>query len=181
MAVFVRVKLKPSTRFAVNGLLVVLVTALLGCAGLWQSLKSSAAPAIGGAGGAAVGSLVGPAGTIAGAGIGAALGNGVEENASLRSGETVGDEALEKLWLRGAASAAVSETPWFLRMSTWAWAFAAYIAIRNADTIALVIKYLFKKDGPVGNLAMVLRGIGHVAVGPAVESPRRVLEREEAT
>lgn len=78
---------------------------MAGCASMWQAIKSSAAPAGGGAAGAAVGSLAGPGGTIAGAGLGAMVGDSLEESASLRAGETIGEGAMEKqvlLW-RGRA------------------------------------------------------------------------------
>jgi hypothetical protein len=77
---------------AMFALLAVLMFGAVGCA----SLKSAAAPAGGAAAGAAAGLALGPGGAIAGAGIGAVVAHSVAENASLRSGETVGEGALKK-------------------------------------------------------------------------------------
>lgn len=67
-----------------------------GCSSLWNSVKSSAAPAAGAGTGAFVGSLAPPFGPVIGAALGAVIMHSVAENAALRSGETVGEEALEK-------------------------------------------------------------------------------------
>ena len=102
---------------------------LAGCSSLWQSVKSAAAPGAGGAAGAAVGSLAGPAGTIAGAGIGAIVGDQVEENAALRSGEIQGEGARnmeEKRWKGLTASewsdrayAAADAEAWLSKILKW--------------------------------------------------------------
>jgi hypothetical protein len=63
---------------------------------MWSSVKSSAAPAGGAAAGAVLGSLAGPLGMVLGAATGAVVAHAIEENASLRSGDTVGREALER-------------------------------------------------------------------------------------
>jgi len=99
----------------------VVIVALSGCASMWSSVKSSAAPAGGAAGGAAVGLSVPPFGPIVGAALGAMITHAVAENASLRSGETVGKEALEEeidRW-KGEARAASSQTDWFKRLLMW--------------------------------------------------------------
>ena len=84
--------------FTVAVLIVVLAILALwglsGCASMWSSVKSSAAPAGGAAGGAAIGTLAPPFGPIVGAAIGALVVHAVAENAALRSGEIVGEDAL---------------------------------------------------------------------------------------
>ena len=91
------------------GLLVALLALLVGCSSLWQSLKSAAAPAAGGAAGAGVGMLAGPAGAIGGEAVGAMVGDSLEESASLRSGETVGEGALEREMARWQGRAVAAE------------------------------------------------------------------------
>ena len=118
---------------------------LSGCASLWQSTKSAAAPAGGGAAGAAVGSLMGPGGAIIGAGVGAMVGDSVEENASLRAGETVGEGALENEIARwkgkareaaASASAAEAASAWLWTAMKWgAVGFAAWFLFRNRHNI----------------------------------------------
>ena len=125
----------------VAGALLVGLFGLVGCASTWQAFKSSAAPAGGAAGGAAVGSLAGPGGAIVGAGVGAVIGNGLEESASLRSGETIGEGALDNELERwkgkarqsaAAASAAETATDWLYTILKWgAAAGAGWFVFRN--------------------------------------------------
>lgn len=86
-------------RTTIVALIVVLVALALwglsGCSSLWSSVKSSSAPAGGAAGGAALGSFAPPLGPIIGAAIGAVITHAMFENAALRSGETIGEGALD--------------------------------------------------------------------------------------
>lgn len=68
---------------------------MVGCA-FMKSLRDSGLVAAGGAGGAVIGSTAGPVGTVAGAGLGAATVYSMQENANLKTGETLGREALER-------------------------------------------------------------------------------------
>jgi len=89
-----------------------------GCAGLWGSVKSSAWPAGGAAGGALIGSAAGPVGTISGAALGATVGHALDENAQLRSGELQGEGAGDKEIdrLRGRAVHAESDLTLLYRL-----------------------------------------------------------------
>jgi len=110
------------------------IVSLTGCSSLWQSFKSTAAPAAGGATGALVGSAAGPVGTVIGGGVGAALGDSIEENASFRAGETVGQGALDNEIARwkGEAVRATAKSGWFQKILMWgAGAAAAWLAWRN--------------------------------------------------
>lgn len=128
---------------AINGVVCALVwsaaiAGLFGCASIWQSAKSTAAPAMGGAAGAFIGSAAGPVGTIVGAGVGAALGDSIEENASFRAGETVGEGAVEKELRRwkGEAIAATSAADELKRLGIYALiGVAGWFAFRNRHNI----------------------------------------------
>lgn len=126
-------------------LVALLVSHAYGCAGMWQTAKSVAAPAGGAAAGAVVGSLAGPAGTLAGAAIGGGAGALVDQNASLRSGETIGEGARSKEQARwkgltpaeweSVARNASNGKDWAQR---WAWRIgllaAAYVAFLKRES-----------------------------------------------
>ena len=151
-------------RFVSGALLSAVMVALLlfclaSCAGLWHSMKGTAAPAIGGAGGAAVGSLAGPVGTIAGAGIGAAVGHNVGENADLRAGNLVGGDAVDREWHR--AGRTPPPDPWYLTMRGWVWIAAGYFAWRNRSDLMS----WWSARGGTAKVTAMLKGVTHSIVG----------------
>lgn len=118
-------------RTTIVALIVVLVAlavwGLSGCSSLWHATKSAAAPAGGAATGALAGSFAPPAGPIVGAALGAAIAHALFENAALRSGEVVGEGALEaelRRWrskaqtAEFAAAVAEDSRDWAMR---WRW------------------------------------------------------------
>lgn len=136
---------------------------LSGCSSLWGSVKSAGAPAGGAAGGAALGMALGPGGAIGGAALGAVVGDSIEENASLRSGETIGEGALDKqaeFWrgraVQASASATLAEQAQQSLKALMMWGaagLAAFFAWRN--------RHNFRDLG-------FLKGLAHALLGGTV-------------
>lgn len=139
---------------------------LCGCAGLGYAIKSAAVPATGAGLGALVGLMLGPIGSIVGAAVGAVVGNGLGQTASLHSGETVGDEALERLWRHAASAPHLSwyeYVPWFWIVVS----FLGWMALRNAESIGVFLK----TPGILGKAGVAIRGLAHALLGAIVTSP----------